>query len=1449
MKHTFDVRLLTLIAMIVSCLSAGSPAFAQVLPTPLADSPLYTINNVPANLMLMLSVEFPTANVAAYTDAKIDQFYTDSTNTVRKLYCNGYNSAGYGDCYSPTMNYLGYFDYTKCYTYTLTNGPSDTTSGYFTPVNSGGPVCGPNYWSGNMLNWASMTALDEFRKTLSGGYRVVTTDSTAPAIDINGDTVGLTVLERARRSSQGSSGNFRTKQIGSGNPTCTTPAGMGYSGCAAATMAPSTVIGDPAFKNAANVYIRSVNGGTELSYGSDRGVFMEIADNSCFVKGNTSCGGVSRTYNDKLYYVRVEVCVPGMLESNCNSAHAKSDYPGAGSYNKPEGLIQQNYTRIRVGATGYLVAYGAGHPNGVVRALLRDNGPTQYNGSGPRTSNPNAEWDKTTGIFTSNPDPDEVTASIPCGSSSGCVAPGDSTSGASSGTINYLNQFGLSEPGYETQDTIADLYWATLAYYKKLPLDPSYTQDNNQIQLDGFPAMANPSAISGPGADPMQYTCQGNSIVTIGDTHTWCDTRVPGSYLNAGGSCSNQAPLAAIAPTGSDITGLNDTDWVNAIGKLPLVEPATGSNTFDAYAGIANLASQYEFNDPPGATYNMAGMAYYAHTQNIRPDLRDSTGYPDNAPNPQPANWGAPITIDTYSVDVMEPGSYDGSASNPTFNPGGINSGNKLTSGGGPNNYWLADKYGGFEVDPEQCALNPTQCVTINGTLVPTPESVLDWHTNTTTVSGPNMRPDNYFPGNRPDLIQAGLTTIFNQVASKTPFSTAAPGIASSRILNAATAVYNPPVAGDVAIYQTQYIPGRWTGDVIGMLDSVLPTGATTQAYHWNAKTQLDNVANGIPARGVNPAVPPSWSTGRRIVTWNGSKGVPFRYANLSAAEQNDFPGDTSIASPLLNFLRGDRSNEGTLFHIRTHVLGDITESGVALVQGGLSSAYTDANNPGYSAFTTSVANRMPVVYVGSNDGMLHAFQADFSKPTSTAPLAGGGSELFAYVPSLLIAGPSSPATPTQDGLAALANLNGVTANNYAHHFYVDATPQVADADFDWTCPTPGTACSAGALPNWHTVLVGGLNKGGKGIYALDITTVPPALDSSSSSTQEVAIANKVLWEFTDPDMGYSFGRPVVAKTRKYGWVVLVTSGYDNSSGLGHLYVLNIKTGTLLEKLNTTDGTSSNPSGLGSPSPYTEDSTDGTIEQVYAGNLLGNVWRFDLSGTGVYPSPTLIATLTDASGNHQPITTAPRIENDVDSTGLGTRRWVFVGTGRFLDAADLPNTAQQTMYALRDGTATSFSTAGLPLTRSVLQADTNLTTGINIPDSSPGWYYDLPGVSPAGATERITFDPDAVSGVPIIAWATYLPTKDPCQPAGYQYAVNYGSGKSVLLNSGAAIASLYFQHGITSSEIVQLPGAAGAPPVYAILGQPVQGNPTLTLLNGSGIGATVGRTNWREILN
>jgi type IV pilus assembly protein PilY1 len=215
-------------------------------------------------------------------------------------------------------------------------------------------------------------------------------------------------------------------------------------------------------------------------------------------------------------------------------------------------------------------------------------------------------------------------------------------------------------------------------------------------------------------------------------------------------------------------------------------------------------------------------------------------------------------------------------------------------------------------------------------------------------------------------------------------------------------------------------------------------------------------------------------------------------------------------------------------------------------------------------------------------------------------------------------------------------------------------------------CATP--AAGDTAHPVWKTILVGGLNHGGRGYYALDITT--PA-------------APKALWEFTHENLGYSYGNPVITKLKNGTWVVIVASGYNNigpGDGKGYLFILNADSGALIRAITTDVGDTTTPSGLARITAWANfPDNNNTAQQVYGGDLLGNLWRFDINGdipTTVDPpvyDAQRLATLKDASGVAQPITSKPELGK------IAGQPVVFVGTGQLLGADDLGNTQTQSL--------------------------------------------------------------------------------------------------------------------------------------------------------------------------
>ena len=258
----------------------------------------------------------------------------------------------------------------------------------------------------------------------------------------------------------------------------------------------------------------------------------------------------------------------------------------------------------------------------------------------------------------------------------------------------------------------------------------------------------------------------------------------------------------------------------------------------------------------------------------------------------------------------------------------------------------------------------------------------------------------------------------------------------------------------------------------------------------------------------------------------------------------------------------------------------------------------------------------------------------------------------------------TKPATDFQ--LGALS-YHSSGAPLFSHKFYVNATPRIWDIDFANTnTTTPPDAAGS----EWRTILVGGLGAGGRAVYALDVTT--PVTLTDTEGGHRVDGPRAVGKSSADPgfeNLGYVFDAPTLVKTRRFGWVALVASGYNNAGGDGKLYVLNPTNGDLLHTFSTGVGTDADPSGLSTIRAFTSSRRDPYALQAYGGDLKGNVWRFDLSDPVSWPTNgDLIAKLRDANGKEQPITTGVRVEIDQNNN---VDRYLFVGTGKLLGLPDV----------------------------------------------------------------------------------------------------------------------------------------------------------------------------------
>ncbi|WP_338011237.1 pilus assembly protein [Legionella worsleiensis] len=555
---------------------------------------------------------------------------------------------------------------------------------------------------------------------------------------------------------------------------------------------------------------------------------------------------------------------------------------------------------------------------------------------------------------------------------------------------------------------------------------------------------------------------------------------------------------------------------------------------------------------------------------------------------------------------------------------------------------------------------------------------------------------ENYFPATNPDTLVDSLNTIMVAIQNGT-FTTSAAAVSSTH-LNSETTEYQANFVSSDLPYLD------WTGNLFAIqLDP--NTGIPSATVNWSAQTQLDNLAGGS-----------GWSNSRLIATWDplAAAGIPFRWDSLSAAQKAQLQPSDVLGQSRLEYLRGNTTLEkrnGGTFRNRSHLLGDIVDSQVIYV-GAPDAPYLD---PGYVSFVKAQLNRQPVLYVGANDGMLHAFNAL------------NGEELFAFIPN-----------------AVFENLHKLTAPlyNQSHQFFVNGSPQNGDVQF--------------ADGSWHTILVGGQNAGGNSIYALDITN-PLGL------TSETNLANSVLWEFSDADMGLSYSRPQIGQigsssSTSLNFAVFFGNGYNSPSNSSIMYAIHPQTGALIKKIDLCAAVSGAcdpalPQGLSSVALAQKDGLQGQpISTVYAGDLQGNLWAVNVSETDPANwSVRLLFQARDANGTAQPITTAPIVTlnpNYPRKPGL----FILFGTGQLITSSDLLNTQTQTVYGVWDKPLTTITYARTDLQEQTLSLVAPGTSGLATSiltvtankinwNNKLGWFADLaiPG-------QRIITNPELING-------------------------------------------------------------------------------------------------------
>ncbi|AFL74092.1 Tfp pilus assembly protein, tip-associated adhesin PilY1 [Thiocystis violascens DSM 198] len=554
-----------------------------------------------------------------------------------------------------------------------------------------------------------------------------------------------------------------------------------------------------------------------------------------------------------------------------------------------------------------------------------------------------------------------------------------------------------------------------------------------------------------------------------------------------------------------------------------------------------------------------------------------------------------------------------------------------------------------------------------------------------------NGVPDTYFLVQNPLKLREALKKSLDTIVER---SASAGNITSN----------GQKIDGNTRVFQSQFNSATWDGELFAFPITSSGVSATPS---WKASEHLPVAAS------------------RKIFAWNDATttGIAFTWASLSTDQQ------TALGSAnVLDYLRGDQSKEiqnAGIYRTRKKLLGDIVHS-----------------SPYYVKDTDTV-------YVGGNDGMLHAFNAVT------------GAEVFAYIPGLVFGNLAELALPT-----------------YSHKFFVDGDLAVSSL-----AETPG-----------KNILIGSTGRGIKGLFALNVTT-PGSFAASNA-----------LWEYsgaTDDDLGFVLGRPQIGTLENDAKVVVFGNGHNSVNGKAVLYVFGLETGTELKKIPVTAG--GNDNGLSTPTLYDSDG-NGKIDTVYAGDLKGNVWRFDVTGAAsawdshylsgttpvpfftamspVDPAPSTPPVFVDEN-KPQAITAQLTVaKNTVTSDPNYGKTFLFFGTGSYVYQGDPAYEQVQSWYGLIDDNTTISSRTNLALREiklsgTVASYDVRAFSEATAGDMTgkKGWVLDLMDPDPRG--ERIVTRSNLYQLLePVLIASSIIPDDDPCEAggSGFVNAINPFTG-------------------------------------------------------------------------
>ena len=1284
--------------------------------------------------------------------------------------------------YTDTIDYYGYFNPRRCYTYRNDRfEPQDPATG------TNAHECN-NAWSGNLLNWVSMTRMDVLRQTLYGGYR---------STDANRADLGATVLERA----------MLPNDTHAFAKVFTAPSRRQLRKFVPTIYAVNTSLSFCNVTNAAGGLSRDTTAAPQIMLAA--GAFPRWAMTAA---PQCAIGGADRPDTaDTLANLnaRVVVCAPGKLEENCtaygtnykptgllqkygeNAALSRVQFglmTGSYSKNKSGGVLRKNIGLLSGNpdtdsneinsATGQFINQ-ASNQVGIVNTLnrMRISG-WQFGGGGAHMNNCNSpgiasfsdgecvDWgnplgemylesmryfagktaalgafDSTTAEATHLPALPKVTWADPLPAGDWCAM--SSTVVLSTG-LNSFDTDQLTAHGIDGLD--ADTLTKDVGI--KEGLSGSYLIGSNSVTTNDQCSAKPLSDLSkASGICPEVPALQGGyHIAGLAYANLNVDLR-PGYFSKRdrrwGSSASSPRPGYAARQPMSTYT-------VSVAESLPKLEIAVGGGTITFLPACMS-------NSTGGANQDSAGWRVCSLNDMRFVSLTtDTNGRPTAGTievSWEDSTWGNDYDMDgIQEIEFSVAGGELVLRSRILRSSAGfaLRFGYTLTgSSNDGTRFPLLERGGAFRTVPSDWSPNVSfSAGTSAGKLLESPlwyaakygrnEGKTEAETLTEWDKDGDGIPDSYFKVSNPAALSTALGKVFEE-AARAEASASAIAANSTRLDT------------NTHVYQALFRSPAWTSEFRAI---PLTADGGIGAIAWEAGAQI-----------------PSTHTDRNIKTWNGEawnngSGVDFSWGTGGVTgAQKTLLGDNES---LLNYLRGDRSLERTSalpsgpYRARASLLGDIVNSdphfvgaenyGYDLPGSGLGTAAKTA----YTSFrTTTKRTRPKAIYVGANDGMLHAINA------TNSAADGGGSELFTYIPHAVI-----------DRLPELAKLD------YQHKYFVDGSANSGDAYID----------SA-----WKTILLGTLGAGGKAVFALDITKV--------SSSNAFASSN-VLWEYTDTDLGHITGRAFVARMNDGNWYAVFGNGYNSTDGKAVLYLVPLDRTVSDLAVHKITVDSSGANGLSEPALVDTDG-DRIIDLIYVGDLKGNVWKFDVAGDrdtwksayleGASPAP--LFTATSAAGTRQAITSAL----EIGKAPRGQSGYmIYFGTGKYLGYLDIIDTSAQTVYGILDS---GSRITGTP-PRSALQEQTfiyegrrtsadaspvrvasNNATNYTGTDAKRGWYLDLLSPNtPSNLGERVISTPLLRHGRLIVT--SIVPSTAACDQGGYSWITELDAlyGKRLAYN-------------------------------------------------------------------